>query len=308
MTARADARRCRPWPSRRRGSARGARGRPGASTRATRSRPAAPCCAGSAAAGATRSSSSGTTTGWPCSSRRCCGPDQAADPVALRELGREAEALARLAHPVIVRGFDAVTDGRFPHLLIEHLEGPTLRELIARDGALAVRAGAAARAARRRGAALPRRRGDGPPRRQAREHRHGRAAAADRPQRRPPGRRRAARLRSADRHRRLHGARAVRPVEPARSARRPTCSASPRRCTTRSAAGGRSRAAAASGSRSATRDPEPLPRRVPRAARRRCCARRWRAIPPARPTAAEFAAALEPLVAALPRRMVLGRR
>ena len=46
---------------------------------------------------------------------------------------------------MIVRGFDAVTDGRFPHLLIEHLEGPTLRELIERDGALAARAGAAAR-------------------------------------------------------------------------------------------------------------------------------------------------------------------
>ena len=64
-------------------------------------------------------------------------PDQASDLVALRDLGREAEALARLAHPVIVRGFDAVTDGRFPHLVTEHLEGPTLRELIDRDGALA---------------------------------------------------------------------------------------------------------------------------------------------------------------------------
>ena len=34
-------------------------------------------------------------------------------------------------HDYLVRGFDAVTDGRFPHLLLEHLEGPTLRELIA---------------------------------------------------------------------------------------------------------------------------------------------------------------------------------
>ena len=64
-------------------------------------------------------------------------PDQASDLTALRDLGREAETLAQLAHPVIMRGFDAVTDGRFPHLLIEHLEGPTLRELIERDGALA---------------------------------------------------------------------------------------------------------------------------------------------------------------------------
>ena len=63
-------------------------------------------------------------------------PELAGDPAAVRELEREGEALARLAHPVIVRGFDVVTDGRFPHLLIEHLEGPTLREEIVRDGAL----------------------------------------------------------------------------------------------------------------------------------------------------------------------------
>jgi serine/threonine protein kinase len=51
---------------------------------------------------------------------------------ALRELADEAEALERLRHPVIVRGFDAVLDGRFPHVLIEHLEGPSLRSLIKR--------------------------------------------------------------------------------------------------------------------------------------------------------------------------------
>ena len=63
-------------------------------------------------------------------------PDQAEDEHALRELRREAEALARLAHPVIVRGFDAVLDGPHPHLLIEHLEGPTLRRVIKKGGAL----------------------------------------------------------------------------------------------------------------------------------------------------------------------------
>ncbi len=63
-------------------------------------------------------------------------PELATDPAAVRELAREGEALARLAHPVLVRGFDVVADGRFPHLLIEHLEGPTLRELVERDGAL----------------------------------------------------------------------------------------------------------------------------------------------------------------------------
>lgn len=58
------------------------------------------------------------------------------DERALRDLRLEAEALERLAHPVIVRGFDAVLDGQHPHLLIEHLEGPTLRRLIRRGGPL----------------------------------------------------------------------------------------------------------------------------------------------------------------------------
>lgn len=63
-------------------------------------------------------------------------PDQAGDERALRELGEEAEVLRSVAHPVIVRGFDAVLDGPRPHLLIEHLEGPSLRRLIRRGGAL----------------------------------------------------------------------------------------------------------------------------------------------------------------------------
>jgi serine/threonine protein kinase len=63
-------------------------------------------------------------------------PDQADHPPALRDLAREAEWLARLRHPVIVRGFDAVLGGRFPHLLIEHLEGPTLRSLLERGRGL----------------------------------------------------------------------------------------------------------------------------------------------------------------------------
>ena len=63
-------------------------------------------------------------------------PDQAEDDHALRELRREAELLERLAHPVLVRGFDAALDGPYPHVLLEHLEGPTLRRLIRRYGAL----------------------------------------------------------------------------------------------------------------------------------------------------------------------------
>ena len=55
---------------------------------------------------------------------------------ALRELAEEADVLERLRHPVIVRGFDAVLDGPYPHVLLEHLEGPSLRSLIKRHGAL----------------------------------------------------------------------------------------------------------------------------------------------------------------------------
>jgi serine/threonine protein kinase len=65
-------------------------------------------------------------------------PDAATDAAALRDFAREGEVLERLAHPVVVRGFETVTGGRFPHLLLEHLEGPTLRELIERDGALSL--------------------------------------------------------------------------------------------------------------------------------------------------------------------------
>jgi serine/threonine protein kinase len=57
-------------------------------------------------------------------------PDQAEDEHALGELRREVEVLRRLAHPCLVRCFDAVLDGPHPHVTIEHLEGPTLRRLI----------------------------------------------------------------------------------------------------------------------------------------------------------------------------------
>ena len=55
----------------------------------------------------------------------------------LRDLAREAEHLLSLNHPVIVRGFDAVLDGPRPHVLMEHLEGPHLSRLVRRYGSLA---------------------------------------------------------------------------------------------------------------------------------------------------------------------------
>ena len=61
-------------------------------------------------------------------------PDQVDGERALRELAEEAAILDRLAHPVIVRGFDAVLEGPHPHVMIEHLEGPSLRRLIRRGG------------------------------------------------------------------------------------------------------------------------------------------------------------------------------
>ncbi len=63
-------------------------------------------------------------------------PRHAESERALRELGEEARILELLRHPVIVRGYDALLDGRYPHVLIEHLEGPSLRSLIKRHGAL----------------------------------------------------------------------------------------------------------------------------------------------------------------------------
>jgi serine/threonine protein kinase len=63
-------------------------------------------------------------------------PDQVEDEHTLRGLRREAELALGLAHPVVVRGFDAVLDGPHPHLLLEHLEGPSLHRLLRKGGPL----------------------------------------------------------------------------------------------------------------------------------------------------------------------------
>jgi serine/threonine protein kinase len=65
-------------------------------------------------------------------------PDRVEDRSAHNALRREASALARLAHPVVVRAFDVVADGPHPHLLLEHLEGFTLRSVLSRQGPLPV--------------------------------------------------------------------------------------------------------------------------------------------------------------------------
>lgn len=58
------------------------------------------------------------------------------DEDALRRLRREAKALESLSHPVLLRSFDAVFEGPHPHLLLEHLEGWTLRRVIGGGGPL----------------------------------------------------------------------------------------------------------------------------------------------------------------------------
>ena len=65
-------------------------------------------------------------------------PDQVENEAALRGLRREAEALDSLAHPVILRGFDAVFDPPHPHVLVEQVDGPTLRRLVRGRGPLAL--------------------------------------------------------------------------------------------------------------------------------------------------------------------------
>jgi serine/threonine protein kinase len=65
-------------------------------------------------------------------------PDQVEEEKALRDLEREVETLNALSHPTLVRGFDSVLAGPRPHVLIEHLEGPSLCRLIRRDGAISL--------------------------------------------------------------------------------------------------------------------------------------------------------------------------
>jgi eukaryotic-like serine/threonine-protein kinase len=63
-------------------------------------------------------------------------PSAVEDPGPRAALAREAEALASLQHPVLVRSFDAVLDGDRPHLLLEFLDGPRLSTLIRRYGVI----------------------------------------------------------------------------------------------------------------------------------------------------------------------------
>lgn len=61
-------------------------------------------------------------------------PDLVEDEGARGAIAGEARLLARLAHPVIVRCFDALVDGERPHLVLELLDGPRLSTLERRYG------------------------------------------------------------------------------------------------------------------------------------------------------------------------------
>ena len=58
-------------------------------------------------------------------------PHLVEDPHCLLRLRGEGRALERLAHPALPRHLDTVPNGHYPHLLLEHVPGPTLRDAIA---------------------------------------------------------------------------------------------------------------------------------------------------------------------------------
>jgi serine/threonine protein kinase len=61
-------------------------------------------------------------------------PALVTDGAALAGLAGEARALGELAHPMLVRGYDAVLGGDRPHLVLEFLDGPRLSTLLRRYG------------------------------------------------------------------------------------------------------------------------------------------------------------------------------
>lgn len=63
-------------------------------------------------------------------------PDRIDDPHAIENLSNEANILSKLAHPGVIRMFDAALEGPRPHIVLEFLEGPTLKRLLKRYGPL----------------------------------------------------------------------------------------------------------------------------------------------------------------------------
>jgi serine/threonine-protein kinase len=65
-------------------------------------------------------------------------PDRVQEGSAIRGLAAEARALGYLDHPVLLRSFGGVLNGPRPHLVLEFLEGPRLSTLLRKYGPLAI--------------------------------------------------------------------------------------------------------------------------------------------------------------------------
>jgi len=61
-------------------------------------------------------------------------PERASDPEFVERFFREAQALAHLSHPNIVSVYDMGQRGPFLYILMEHVDGRSLREVIREDG------------------------------------------------------------------------------------------------------------------------------------------------------------------------------
>lgn len=60
----------------------------------------------------------------------------AEDPIAVKRFEREAQGLSRLQHPNIVTMFDHGQEGSLLYIVMEHLEGATLKEYMRENGAM----------------------------------------------------------------------------------------------------------------------------------------------------------------------------
>jgi serine/threonine protein kinase len=65
-------------------------------------------------------------------------PDRVEDARALNALRREATLVARLEHPVLVRGLGFVLEGAFPHLALEYVNGENLKDVLETEAALPI--------------------------------------------------------------------------------------------------------------------------------------------------------------------------
>jgi eukaryotic-like serine/threonine-protein kinase len=68
--------------------------------------------------------------------------EKARDPKSLERFNREARAAATLDHPNIVRAFDVGQEDRFHYLVMEYVDGQSLRQLVKDEGPLSATLGA----------------------------------------------------------------------------------------------------------------------------------------------------------------------